>query len=68
MPKNNNTVVVIKQLSRHNLRGHRKLVKSGKKSKVLGVVSGKPAIVADTDWNRWAHKYLYDEFNRYLLG
>ena len=34
---------------------------------ILGTVSGKPAVVADTDWNRWAHKYLYDEFNRYLF-
>lgn len=31
---------------------------------ILGLVSGKPAVVADTDWNRWAHKYLCDEFNR----
>ena len=40
---------------------------TSKDTYILGIISGKPAIVADTDWNRWAKKYLYDEFNRYLL-
>ena len=42
-------------------------IANSKDSYIAGIVSAKPAIVADTDWNRWAKKYLYDEFNRYLL-
>lgn len=34
---------------------------------ILGLVSGKPAVIGDTAWNHWAKKYLYDEFNRYVL-
>jgi hypothetical protein len=34
---------------------------------LIGVVSGRPAICADTAWNRWADKYLKDDFNRYLF-
>ena len=33
---------------------------------LIGVVSGRPAVCADTAWNRWADKYLKDDFNRYL--
>lgn len=32
----------------------------------LGVISGAPAVVADTAWNSWNQKYLKDEFNRNL--
>jgi len=34
---------------------------------LIGVVSGRPAVCADTAWNRWADKYLKDDFNRYLM-
>ena len=30
----------------------------------IGIVSGNPAVVADNAWNRWADKYLRDDFNR----
>lgn len=33
---------------------------------LIGVVSGRPAVCADTAWNRWTDKYLKDDFNRYL--
>jgi hypothetical protein len=34
---------------------------------LIGVISGRPAVCADTAWNRWADKYLKDDFNRYLM-
>jgi hypothetical protein len=33
---------------------------------IIGVVSGNPAIVADSAWNNWTDKYLKDEFNCYI--
>ena len=33
---------------------------------ILGVVSGSPACIADTGWNKWAGKYLKDEFGRHV--
>jgi hypothetical protein len=34
---------------------------------LIGVISGRPAVCADTAWNRWADKYIKDDFNRYLM-
>jgi hypothetical protein len=34
---------------------------------LIGVISGRPAVCADTAWNRWTDKYLKDDFNRYLM-
>ena len=34
---------------------------------IIGVVSANPAVVGDGAWNKWADKYLKDDFNRYIL-
>ena len=34
---------------------------------IIGVVSGNPAVVGDGAWNKWAEKYLKDDFNNYIL-
>ena len=36
-------------------------------SKIIGVVSAKPAVLGDAAWNKWSQKYLKDEWNQYIL-
>jgi hypothetical protein len=45
----------------------RKSVSTDSPELLIGVVSGRPAVCADTAWNRWSDKYLKDDFNRYLM-
>ena len=33
----------------------------------FGVISGNPSVVGDSHWNKWAGKYLRDEFGTYIL-
>ena len=35
---------------------------------IIGVISGNPAVVADSCWSRWEQKYLKDDFNRYIIS
>ena len=35
-------------------------------SKIIGVISGKPAVVGDSAWNKWHEKHLKDDFGRYI--
>jgi hypothetical protein len=44
-----------------------KIKKADTSDNIIGVISGNPAIIADTAWNRWNNKYLKDDFNRYIL-
>lgn len=34
--------------------------------KIIGVISGNPAVVTDNAWNHWSEKYLKDDFNCYI--
>ena len=36
-------------------------------SEIIGVVSGNPAVVGDTAWNKWKDKYEKDDYNRYVM-
>ncbi len=36
-------------------------------SKIIGVVSAKPAVLGDAAWSKWSQKYLKDEWNQYIL-
>jgi hypothetical protein len=36
-------------------------------SKIIGVVSAKPAVLGDAAWNKWSQKYLKDEWNNYIM-
>jgi hypothetical protein len=33
----------------------------------IGVISGRPTIIANTAWSHWSGKYMRDEFNRDLM-
>ena len=33
---------------------------------IIGVVSGNPAVVGDSAWNKWTDKYKKDDFNCYI--
>ena len=33
---------------------------------IIGVVSGNPAVVGDTAWNKWTDKYLRDDYGAYI--
>ena len=35
-------------------------------SSIIGVISGKPAIVGDSAWNKWQLKHLKDDYGRYI--
>ena len=35
-------------------------------SKIIGVVSAKPAVLGDAAWGKWSQKYLKDEWNQYV--
>ena len=35
-------------------------------SKIIGVISGNPAVVGDSAWNKWNQKHLKDNFNTYI--
>ena len=35
-------------------------------SKIIGVISGKAAVVGDSAWNKWQLKHLKDDFGRYI--
>jgi hypothetical protein len=35
-------------------------------SKIIGVISGKPAVVGDGAWNKWQQKHLKDDYGRYI--
>ena len=35
-------------------------------SKIIGVISGNPAVVGDSAWNKWNQKHLKDDFNTYI--
>ena len=34
-------------------------------SDIIGVISGNPAVVGDSAWNKWNKKYLRDDYGRY---
>ena len=34
-------------------------------SKIIGVISGNPAMVGDSAWNKWQEKHVTDDWNRY---
>ena len=34
-------------------------------SKIIGVISGNPAVVGDSAWNKWQEKHVKDDWNRY---
>ncbi len=36
-------------------------------SKIIGVVSAKPAVLGDAAWSKWSQKYLKDEWNDYIM-
>ena len=36
-------------------------------SKIIGVVSGNPAVVGDSAWNKWQEKHVTDDWNRYTF-
>ncbi len=35
-------------------------------NKIIGVISGNPAVVGDSAWNKWNQKHLKDNFNTYI--
>jgi hypothetical protein len=35
-------------------------------SKIIGVISGNPAVVGDSAWNKWNQKHLKDDFGTYI--
>ena len=35
-------------------------------SKIIGVISGKAAVVGDSAWNKWQLKHLKDDYGRYI--
>jgi chemotaxis protein histidine kinase CheA len=45
----------------------RKATDSDSTSNILGVISGNPSVVGDTDIGRWKQKYLRDDFGAYIL-
>ena len=36
-------------------------------SKIIGVISGNPAVVGDSAWNKWQEKHVTDDWNRYTF-
>ena len=44
----------------------RKATSSDNASNILGAVSANPSVVGDTDIGAWKHKYLRDDFGRYI--
>jgi len=36
-------------------------------SKIIGVISGNPAVVGDSAWNKWQEKHVKDDWNRYTF-
>jgi len=34
---------------------------------IIGVISGNPSVVGDSAWNKWAGKYLRDDFGSHVL-
>lgn len=45
----------------------RKATDSDSTSDIIGVISGNPSVVGDTDIGRWKQKYLRDDFGAYVL-
>jgi len=35
---------------------------------IIGIVSGNPSIIGNSDFGQWSNRYLYDDFNRLILG
>jgi hypothetical protein len=33
---------------------------------IIGIISGNPSIIGDSAWNKWAEKYLRDDFGTYI--
>ena len=44
----------------------RKATSSDDASNIIGAVSANPSVVGDTDIGAWKHKYLRDDFGRYI--
>lgn len=44
-----------------------KIKKAESGEQVIGVISGNPSVVGDASWNKWAGKYLRDDFGSYIL-
>jgi hypothetical protein len=44
-----------------------KATSSDDTSKIVGVISGNPAVVGDTAWNKWSKKHLKDDYGRYIM-
>ena len=44
-----------------------KATSSDSTSKIIGVISGNPAVVGDTAWNKWSKKHLKDDYGRYIM-
>jgi len=44
-----------------------KATSSDDTSKIIGVISGNPAVVGDTAWNKWSKKHLKDDYGRYIM-
>jgi len=44
-----------------------KATSSDSTSKIIGVISGNPAVVGDTAWNKWFKKHLKDDYGRYIM-
>lgn len=38
-----------------------------KAADIIGVVSANPTVVGDAQWNKWAGKYLRDDFGSYIM-
>ena len=36
-------------------------------NKIIGVISGNPAMVGDSAWNKWQEKHVTDDWNRYTF-
>ena len=44
-----------------------KIQKAQQGDAIIGVISGNPSVVGDAAWNKWAGKYLRDDFGSYVL-
>ena len=44
-----------------------KATSSDDTSKIIGVISGSPAVIGDNDIERWKYKYEKDDYGRYIM-
>ncbi len=44
-----------------------KATDSDNSSKIIGGISARPVVIGDSQWDRWQHKYLKDDFGKYIM-